>query len=121
MKWWAEILKQVIGSRIGASISLVKIQAAIAYMNLIKGTRRVAILLCVLVVGMVVLACGFLLVPIALCLFMPWTPETRAIVAISVGAAYVVIPLIVMMVLFSEKRWMRAARMDKVLKEALKR
>jgi len=121
MSWWSEILTQLIGSRIEASIAIVKIQAAIAYLNLIKGARRMTVIFCLLVVCVVVLACGFLLIPVALCLFMPWTGQTKAIVAASIGAAYIIIPLIAMMVLFSEKRWMKASRADKLLKEALKR
>jgi hypothetical protein len=78
-------------------------------------------LLCLLVVSAVVLACGFLMIPVALCLFMPWTPETRAIVAVAFGAAHLLVPLVAMIVLFSEKRWMKTSRADKLVKEALER
>ena len=61
------------------------------------------------------------MIPLALCFFMPWAPETRAIVAISFGAAYVLIPLVVVIALFSEKRWMKASKADKLVKEALTR
>jgi hypothetical protein len=114
-----EFVKRLIGSEIDAAVGTFKIQTAIAYLNLIKGTRRLTIILCLLVLSFVVLACGFLLVPVALCLFMPWTAETKTIVAASFGAAYIVIPLIAVMALFSEKRWMKATRADALLKSAL--
>jgi hypothetical protein len=58
---------------------------------------------------------------VALCLFMPWAPETKAIVAASFGAAYIIIPLIVVMRLFSQKLWMKASKADVLLKKVLKK
>jgi hypothetical protein len=121
MNFWRKIFRRQIGSKIDAAVALGKIEAAIVYLNFIKGTRRMTMLFCILVLCVVILACGFLLIPVALCLFMPWTPETKAIVAISIGAGYIIIPLIVMMALFSEKRWMKTSSADKLLKEALKK
>jgi hypothetical protein len=116
----SEVLRRLIGSEIDTSVALVKIEAAIVSLNVIKGTRRVVILACLLFFFVVVLACGFLLIPIALCLFMPWAAETKAIVAAAFGAAYVLAPLITAMVLLSERRWMKASNVDKLVKEALK-
>jgi hypothetical protein len=119
--FWTEMLRRLIGSEIEASVSLLKIQSAIAYLNLIKGMRRMTVLVCLLVVFVVILACGFLMIPIALCLFMPWSPETKALVAAAFGAGYLVIPLIVVIALFSGKRWMKAAMADRLMEDALKR
>jgi hypothetical protein len=121
MSFLGEILKRLIGSEIEASVALVKIEAAIVSLNVIKGTRRIAMLVCLLVFSVVILACGFLMIPLALCFFMPWAPETRAIVAASFGAAYVLIPLVIVIAFFSEKRWMKASKADKLVKEALTR
>jgi uncharacterized membrane protein len=120
MSFWREIFRRLIGSEIETSVALIKIRSAIVYLNLVKGTRRMSMLLCLLVFCVVVLACGFLLIPVALCLFMPWPPETKAIVAASFGAAYIIIPLIAVITLFREKRWMKVSKADKLLKEALK-
>ncbi len=121
MNFWNEIFRRLIGSKIDASVALCKIQAAIVYLNFIKGTRRMTMLIGLLVLCVVILACGFLLIPVGLCLFMPWTPETKAIVTVSFGAGYIIIPLIVVMALFSEKRWMKTSMADKLLGEALKK
>ena len=121
MDFWKELFRRLIGSKIDASVALCKIQAAIVYLNFIKGTRRMTMLFCILVLCIVILACGFLLIPVGLCLFMPWTSETKAIVAVSFGAGYIIIPLIAVMALFSEKRWMKTSSADKLLKEALRK
>ena len=115
-----EMFRRLIGAEVNASVALLKIQSAIIYLNIIKNTRRLTKLVCQLVLFVIVLACGFLLIPISLCLFMPWAPETKAIVAASFGAAYVIIPLIAVMILFREKNWIKAAKVDTLLKEALK-
>ena len=118
---WREIFRRLIGAEVNASVALLKIQSAIVYLNIIKNTRRLTKLVCLLVLFIIVLACGFLLIPISLCLFMPWTGETKAIVAASVGAAYILIPLIVMLSLFSERRWLRVSRADKLVRAALRK
>jgi hypothetical protein len=118
---WKDLFRRTLASKIEASVALGKIEAAIIYLNFIKGARRMTMLACILVLCVVILACGFLLIPVGLCLFMPWAPQTKAIVAVSVGAAYIVIPLIAGIVLFSEKRWMKMSSADKLLKSALRK
>jgi hypothetical protein len=115
-----EIIRRLIGSEIESSVALAKIEAAIVSLNILKGARRVTMVFCLLVVSVVMLACGFLLIPVALLLLMPWNPETKTIVAASFGAAYILIPVIAVLVFSSEKRWMKASGVEKLVKEALK-
>jgi len=42
-------------------------------------------------------------------------------VAVSFGTGYIIIPLIVGIALFSEKRWMKMSSADKLLKSALRK
>ena len=120
MTFWKEVFKLLVGSKIMTSVSLLKIKAAIVYVDFIKHARHLTMLFCLLILCVIVLACGFLLIPVALCLFMPWAPETKAIVAASFGAAYILIPLMTVMILFSEKLWMKASKADALLKKVLK-
>jgi MFS family permease len=109
-------LKGRIESYCSTMLELLKVKAAITYLSIIRGARRFVIMVAVLVFCAVILACGFLLVPIALLLFMPWAPHTKAIVGIAIGAAYVLVPLILAAVLLSEKRWLRISRADELLR-----
>jgi hypothetical protein len=120
MSFWKDVVNQVLGLTLGKAFGALKIRAAMLYVNVVKKTRLVALLACLLILSVVVLACGFLLIPIALCLFMPWAPEIKAIVAISFGAAYIIIPIIVVMSLLSQRRWMKMSHAASLLKEALK-
>ncbi|MFH1219705.1 MAG: hypothetical protein V1694_04555 [Candidatus Eisenbacteria bacterium] len=109
-------LKGRIESCCSTMLELLKVKAAITYLSIIRGARRFVIMLAVLVFCAVILACGFLIVPIALLLFMPWEPHTKAIVGIIIGAAYILVPLVVASVLLSEKRWLRMSRADELVR-----
>jgi len=114
-------VRDLIESYVRTIIDLLKIEAAIAYLKVLKGTRRFVIVTMLLFFFVVVLGCGFLLIPIALLLFMPWAPETKAIVGISIGAAYVLIPIIVISMLLSEKRWIRWSGVGKLISKTSSR
>ena len=110
-------VRDLIESYVRTIIDLLKIEAAVAYLKVLKGTRRFVIVTMLLFFFVVVLGCGFLLIPIALLLFMPWAPETKAIVGICIGAAYVVIPIIVISMLLSEKRWVKWSGVGKLIRQ----
>jgi hypothetical protein len=110
-------VRDLIESYVRTIVDLLKIEAAIAYLKMLQGTRRFVIVTMLLFFFVVVLGCGFLLIPIALLLFMPWAPETKAIVGICIGAAYVVIPIIVISMLLSEKRWIRWSGVGKLIRQ----
>lgn len=117
MNFSSSFFQGLIESFIKIIIDMLKIEAAIAYLKVLKGIRRFVVAVMLLFFFVVVLGCGFLLIPIALLLFMPWTPETKAIVGICIGAAYVVIPVIVISMLLSEKRWVRWSGVGKLIRE----
>jgi len=103
----SSFVKGLVKSYLESILELVKIRAAICYVSGIKVARRLFILWCALVFCLVLLAIGLGLIPIALCLYMPWTPQTKAMVAIAFGLVYIVVPLLVMINVFSQKRWMK--------------
>jgi hypothetical protein len=96
-----------------------RIRAVIYYLEMIRTARKAMMTLGALIFCVVIMAGGAILIPVALCLFMPWQPETKALVACAFGVVYVVVALIVAIVLMSEKRWMRITRADKLLKDVL--
>ena len=83
-----------------------KAQAAIVYLEGIKGARRILILFCLLIFIVTLIGAGFDLITVALLLFLPWEPQTKAIVGIALGAAYLLVPLVGIVIVLSEKRWM---------------
>jgi hypothetical protein len=100
-------------------IRMVKAQAAVVYLEAIKGARRVLILLCLMIFTITLIGAGLVLIPLALLLFMPWEPQTKAIVGIAVGAVYLLVPLAAMLPILSEKRWMAVTGAGDTVKKLL--
>ena len=106
----SSFLKGLIKSYLSSLLELAKIRMAVCYVNCVKVTRHLFMLWCALVFCLVLLAIGLALIPIALCLYMPWSFDTKAIVAISFAFVYIIVPLVILILVFSQKRWMRISK-----------
>lgn len=121
-------MNKLIGSVLGMAASAwlvkplvrrTKIRAAIYYLESVRSVRQIVIVAGALVLCFVMMAGGAILIPLALCLFMPWEPLTKAIVASAFGAVYVIVPVALAVTLMSEKRWMKLTKADKLLSNVL--
>jgi hypothetical protein len=99
------------------SLKLLKIRAAILYLEGVKGAHRILIAACLIVFVITLIGAGLVLVPLALLMFMPWEPTTRAIVGIVIGAIYLIVPALTLISLLSEKRWMRLTGATDILRK----
>lgn len=113
--------KGLVKSYLDSVFELLKIKAVLCYINGIKTVRRIFLMWCFLVFCLVLLAVGLGLMPLALCLFMPWSPQTKAIVTISFGAVYVIVPLIIVLTVFSQKRWIKVSGANDLMSNVLDR
>jgi len=121
MEMIGSLLKGVVKSYLDSTFELLKIKAVICYINGIKSARRIFLLWFFLVFCLVLLAVGLGLIPVVLCLFMPWPQETKAIVVIVFTAVYVIVPLAIMLICFSQKRWMKISGANDLMKDVLDR
>ena len=99
------------------SLKMVKLRAAIYYLEGVKGAHRILILICLLVFMITLIGAGLVMIPLALILFMPWGPATKAVVGIVIGAVYLLVPAVALISLLSEKRWMRLTGATDVLRK----
>jgi hypothetical protein len=99
------------------SLKMLKLRAAIYYLEGVKGAHRILILICLLVFLITLIGAGLVMVPLALLLFMPWEPTTKAVVGIIIGAIYLLVPAVALISLLSEKRWMRLTGATDVLRK----
>ena len=99
------------------SLKILKLRAAIYYLEGVKGARRILILICLLVFVITLIGAGLVMIPLALLLFMPWEPTTKAVVGIIIGAIYLLVPAVALISLLSEKRWMRLTGATDVLRK----
>ena len=99
-------------------IRSLKAQAADIYLEGMKGARRALVLLCLLVFVITLVGAGLVLIPLSLLSF--WGDHTtKAIVGAAVGAVYLLVPLIAMVPLLSEKRWLSVTGADETAKRIL--
>ena len=107
MNWLVQlIIDKLRKAYLDPLIRTFKARAAVVYLEGIKGARRILILFCLLIFIITLIGAGFVLIPLALLLFMPWEPQTKAIVGIAIGAVYLLVPLAGIGFVLSEKRWM---------------
>ena len=111
----ASFFKALLGSAFEASADAVKLRLAIGYLKVAKSSRNLVIQLALLIFFIVILSFGFILIPISLCLYMPWNTTVKAIVSVSFGLLYTILPMITLMFAFSEKRWLSTSKLEKLL------
>lgn len=118
-KLLGQILRIAFNTLVEPSLRRAKIRAVIFYLEAVHNARKAIILIGALIFCLVIMAGGAILVPLALCLFMPWQPATKAIVACSFAAVYLLVPIVVAIALMSEKRWMRLTRAGELMNAVL--
>ena len=107
MRWLIDMLIEWLKEAyLDSLIRRLKAQVANIYLEAMKVTRRVVVAFGFMMFVVALIGAGFVLIPLALLLFMPWGPHTKAVVGIVTGVAYIVIPLVGMLVGLSEKRWL---------------
>jgi uncharacterized membrane protein YqjE len=87
-------------------VGILRARAAVVFLEGVKGVRRVLIVLCLLTFIITLIGAGFVLIPLAILVLMPWDPQTRAIVGIVIGVVYLLVPLAGILLILPEKRWM---------------
>jgi heme/copper-type cytochrome/quinol oxidase subunit 4 len=114
-------LKKLVKSYLDSALELFKIEAVICYLNGINAARQMTMRWFFHLFCLVLMAVGLGLIPFGLCLFMPWTPQTKAILVLAFSAVYIVVPLILILTGFSQKRWMKASGAKDLMENVLKR
>lgn len=112
-----EILRWFRITYLEPTLKMLKLRAAIYYLEGVKGARRILILICLLVFAITLIGASLVIIPLALLIFMPWEPTTKATVGIIIGAVYLLVPVIALMTLLSEKRWMRITGASDLLRK----
>lgn len=99
------------------TVAILKVRAAIWYLEAIRSARRILMLVCALVFVITLIGAGLVLIPVALLIFMPWEPMTKAYVGLAFGVVYLLVPIISLSILLSEKRWMETTGANELLRK----
>jgi len=126
MKWVVKILLCVLDVVLlnryrDLSVGLLKIQAATCYVKGVIGARRLFVSAVLLSCLLLLLAVGFVLVHVGFFIWVPWSPNTKALVLLALGVVYVTVSSVLILRRCSEKTWMKLSKADRVISAALKR
>ncbi|MGB5105608.1 MAG: hypothetical protein WBP42_02730, partial [Candidatus Zixiibacteriota bacterium] len=58
---------------------------------------------------------------VALCVFTAWDPSTKLMVALLFALIYIAVPLILLLSLMSEKRWMKIFRTNELIDKVMRK
>lgn len=115
----AAVIGMIVDSFVRPALELSRVRAALKDVEVLRSVRRTILTLCGLTACIVLMAGGVILIPLALCLFMPWNPTTRLWVALGVAAVYVAIPIVIAGIALSERRWMRFFHVDELVQDVV--
>jgi hypothetical protein len=100
------------------SVHLFKIEAAKLYLHGVKMARLSAIGLMRMGLTIGLICVGVVLFHAGLFILLPWTVETKAIIGMFLGAAYVAIGYVALRAAMDEKTWMEKSGVTEMLEEA---
>lgn len=101
------------------SIQVLKIEAAQCYLRGVRMARLSAIGLMRMGLVIALIGVGVLLFHAGLFILLPWTAETKAILGMFLGLAYVAIGCVALHAAMDEKTWMEKSGVAEMLDEAI--
>src|SRR5512143_1949663 len=99
----------------GAALTIVKAEAAAAYVRCVVKVREVFVALVSLAAFLLLALAGFVLVHVALFVWLPWSIGVKALVLLILGAAYFGVGLAAALSINSDRAWMKLAKVDELL------
>ncbi len=100
------------------SVQLFKIEAAKSYLHGVRMARLSAIGLMSMGLVIALICIGAVLFHVGLFVLLPWSVETKAILAIGLGLAYMVIGGVALRAAMNERRWMEKSGAAEMLADA---
>ena len=103
------------------SVDLLQIEAAKGYLHGVQVARRSAIGMLRMGLFIVLIGLGVLLLHAGLFILLPWSMETKAILGMCVGLAYVVVGGLGLHAAMTEQNWMKKSGAADMLHDALRK
>ena len=115
MEFILGIISALFGRYINGVMDIVRTQAAAAYVAGVVKVRQALVALLSLAFFMLLALSGFVLIHVALFVWLPWSLPVKALILLVLGVVYVGGGLAVVLELSSERAWMRFAKVDRIL------
>ena len=101
------------------TIDIARIELATFYVKVIRLIRQEVLTSTMIIFGVIVFANAMGVVQVAILLFAPWHMANRIIAALLLGIVCSLVPLAIVLRLFSEKRWMQMTKADQLIADII--
>ncbi len=115
MRFIQGILSAVCGRLVDTALTIVKAEAAAAYVSCVLKVRSAFIALLSLALFLLLALSGFMIIHVALFAWLPWSLTTKALVLLILGGVYLGCGLACALVISSDRAWMKFAKVDRIL------
>jgi hypothetical protein len=99
------------------AVGLIKIRAATYYVKAVGAARCVFIGSLILKCALLLMLAGFVIMHIAIFMFLPWSPQSKAVVLFILGGLYFLISLVYVLRICSQEFWMKHSKASKLVEE----
>jgi hypothetical protein len=101
------------------TIDLARIELATYYVKVVKVIRQEVLISILVIFGVVIFANLLGLIQMSILLYAPWSVPGRIVASAAFTITCAIVPLIVILRLFSQRRWMEITRADEMLSKAV--
>ena len=115
MKYVVGIIKALLGYLISGLVETLKVEAATRYVAGVRKARRGFIALIGSFLLLLLMMSGFLLIHVALFMWLPWALPLKALLLLGLGLIYLLIGLLAVLAVCSERAWMKFTKVDQIL------
>jgi hypothetical protein len=115
MKFILGVVSGLLGRVLDTAMNIAKIEAAAAYVSCVAKVREAFLILLNLATMLLLALAGFVLIHVALFIWLPWSLGVKALLLLILGAAYLTIGLLTVLSISSDRTWMKIAKVDKIL------
>ena len=110
----------ILSGWLSAPVARLKIKAVSTYLKVVDGARKGVLGVVALLLVLMLLITGFVAIHVGLFILFDWDLRTVGIVTLCLGAVYFLIPAIAIVVLTSERTWMKMSGGDELVRKVTK-
>jgi uncharacterized integral membrane protein len=121
MRFLLSLLSRLFGRWFESLLVNLEMEAAALYVAGVRKARGAFIALLLAILFLLLVMIGFLLMHVALFLWLPWSLSARALVLFLLGAVYFGGGLAVVFYITSDRAWMKFTKVDQLLARLLAR
>jgi len=109
------IISALFGIVVGGVLDNLKLRAAAAYVAGVRKTRQGFVALLGSLLLLLLMMSGFLLIHVALFMWLPWSVPAKALSLLVLGAIYLGGGLAVVLYISSDRTWMKFTKVNRIL------